>query len=300
VNHPSARLGAEFSVGLFGPFSRFEGEAPEMDRELALAERAERAGFDALWVRDVPTYWPKFGEGGQIHDPWVYLSALATRTEEVTLATGSVVLPLRHPLHVAKAAASVDRLSGGRLVLGVGSGDRDPEYAAFDVEPGERGERFRESVDAMRAAWTESFPEVEGRFGSLDGTLDVRPTPVDGTVPLLVTGHARQELDWIGANADGWLFYQLPERTLAGFLDDWRDATPEPRPFAMGLGVDLADDPDAGMEPIHQGFSAGSEWFVDYFGTLRELGVDHVAVGLRGDDPERAMDRFAEDVLSRL
>ncbi|MFB6172112.1 MAG: TIGR03571 family LLM class oxidoreductase [Haloarculaceae archaeon] len=291
----------DLSVGLLCPLSTFEGDAPSMDCELALAERAEAAGFDALWVRDVPTYWPKFGEAGQVYDPWVYLAQAAARTDDVALATGSVVLPLRHPLHVATAAASLDRLSGGRLLLGVGSGDRDPEYAAFGVDPDERGALFRDAVSVLRAAWRDPFPELDSRFGTLDGTLDVRPKPTTDALPLLVTGHSRQSLDWIGDHADGWLFYQLPRSTLEGFLADWREATPEPKPFLMGLGVDLARDPAAEMEHVHQGFRAGGAWFRDYFRDLRELGVDHVAVGLRGDrDPGAAIDAFATEVLDRL
>ena len=291
----------DISVGLFFPLADFNGRVPAMNRELALAERAERAGFDALWVRDVPTYWPKFGEGGQVYDPWVFLSQVAARTGDVALGTGSIVLPLRHPLHVAKAAASLDRLSGGRLVLGVGSGDRDPECAAFGVDPDERGALFRESIRVLRAAWNESFPQLDSRFGRLDGTLDLRPKPTIGSLPLLVTGHARQSLDWIGEHADGWLFYQLPENTLEEFLADWREATPEPKPFVMGLGVELAPNPAAGPDHIHQGFRAGSDWFCEYFRDLQDLGVDHIAVGLRGDrDPAAVVDEFSADVLDRL
>jgi len=294
--------GDDLTVGLFHPLSDFEGEAPSLERELELAARAERAGFDALWVRDVPTYWPKFGEAGQVHDPWTLLSGLATRTDDVALCTGSIVLPLRHPLHVAKAAASVDRLSGGRLVLGVGSGDRDPEYAAFGVNPTDRGALFRDAVAVLRAAWAERFPELQSRFGDLDGRLDVRPTPTTETLPLLVTGHSRQELDWIGEHGDGWLFYQLPRETLAGFLEDWRAATPVPKPFAHGLRVDLAADPGAGPEHVHQGFRAGSEWVRDYLRDLCDLGVSHVAVGIEseGRDAAATIDAFAGEVLDHL
>jgi luciferase-type oxidoreductase len=293
--------GDGLTVGLFLPLSEFE-DLPSMDRELELAARAERAGFDALWVRDVPTCWPKFGEAGQVYDPWPVLAQLAVRTDDVALCTGSVVLPLRHPLHVAKAAATVDRLSDGRLVLGIGTGDRDPEYAAFGVDADERGAQFRDSVAAVRTACAERFPEHDSSFGRLDGRLDLRPKPTAERLPLLVTGHARQELAWIGEHGDGWLFYHLPRDTLAGFLEDWQAATPEPKPFAHGLRVDLAPDPDADPEHVHQGFRAGSAWFREYLRDLRTLGVDHVAVGLRGRnrDPGAVIDAFAAEVLDQL
>ncbi|MFB6106293.1 MAG: TIGR03571 family LLM class oxidoreductase [Halobacteriaceae archaeon] len=293
-------VGDDLSVGLFAPLAGADTDPPRIDRELALARRAESLGVDAIWARDVPTYWPTFGDAGQVYDPWVYLSALAAVTDDVALATGGVVLSVRHPLHVAASAASLDRASGGRLVLGVGSGDRDPEYAAFGVDPDDRGTRFREAVAVVRTVWGESFPEDASRFGTLDGTVDPLPRP-ESEVPVLVTGHARQDLDWIADHADGWLFYQLPRDTLEGFLADWRAATDAHKPFVMGLTLELAADPDAGPAHVHQGFRAGADWVRSYLRDLREAGVDHVAVSLRGDrDPEATLEAFAGDVLGPL
>ena len=288
------------TVGLFLPLSGSGRAAPSMDEEVALARRAADLGFDALWVRDVPTYWPKFGEAGQVYDPWVTLATLAAGVDEVALATGSIVLTVRHPLHVAKAAASIDRLSGGRLVLGVGSGDRPPEFAAFGVDEDERGQRFREHVRVLRAVWSAEFPTVETGYGELDGTVDLVPKPTTETLPLLVTGNARQSVDWIAEHGDGWLHYNLPTDTLAGFLGDWRDAGGGDKPFAQGLGIQLDPDPSAGMEHIRGGYAAGSEWVVSHLRERRDLGVDHVALGLRvreGGDVRAAMERFADEVL---
>jgi len=113
---------------------------------------------------------------------------VAARTEEVALGTSSVVLPPRHPIHLAKSAATVDRLSDGRVVLGVASGDRDPEYAAFGVDPEKRGEMVRERIAAMRACWREDFPEIDGEWGELGGDLDVLPEADDGDAPGVADG----------------------------------------------------------------------------------------------------------------
>ena len=295
------RRDRDLTVGLFFPIATDADDAAAMDDQLALAEYAEELGFDALWVRDVPTYWPKFGDAGQVYDPWVYLGQAAARTDEVALATGSVVLPLRHPLHVAKSAASVDRLSDGRLVLGVASGDRSPEYPAFGVDEESRGERFREHVRVLRTVWTEEFPEIESSYGTLDGTLDVVPKPTTETLPLLVTGHSRQSLDWIADRGDGWLQYRLPPNTLDSVLGDWREAAGD-KPYAQAMTVKLKADPAAGMEHVHQGFAAGSEWFVDRFRALADRGVDHLAVGLRGGDRDArtVLARFADEVLAEV
>jgi len=276
-----------------------ERAPPPVDRELELAAHAEAVGFDGLWVRDVPLYWPRFGDAGQVFDTWPWLSHVAAHTDEIALGTASVVLPLRHPVHVAKSAATIDRLSGGRLVLGVASGDRDPEYEAFGVDRDDRGELFRESVTWLRCLWREEFPELDGRWGRLDGALDLVPKPTTGTIPLLPTGRARQELSWLGKHGDGWLFYHLPEETLSSYLAQWRDVAGD-KPYVMAVRTELADDPTADPEPIHQGYRAGVEWFRSYFERVGSIGVDHVIVSPGGSDPETAVSAFAEHVVEKL
>ncbi|MBW4818404.1 LLM class flavin-dependent oxidoreductase [Rhodococcus qingshengii] len=128
------------SLGLFFPIEAFEGDRPTMRDQAALAQRAEELGFSALWFRDVPLRDPNFGDVGQVFDPWVYMGHIGAQTSEIALGTASIVLPLRNPLHTAKAAASVDQLSNGRLLLGVASGDRPIEFPAFDIDPDKRGE----------------------------------------------------------------------------------------------------------------------------------------------------------------
>jgi alkanesulfonate monooxygenase SsuD/methylene tetrahydromethanopterin reductase-like flavin-dependent oxidoreductase (luciferase family) len=98
--------------------------------QLKLARRADELGFSAIWVRDVPLNSPAYPDSVGHSDPWVLLGALAASTRSIALATGAIVLPLRHPLHVAKAALSMDALSSGRFILGLGSGDRPSEFAA--------------------------------------------------------------------------------------------------------------------------------------------------------------------------
>jgi luciferase-type oxidoreductase len=291
--------GDELTFGVGFPLTGVRRSQPDPDEELRLAAHAESVGFDAVWARDVPLYWPRFRDAGGAFDPWTLLSAAAARTDELALGTASVVLPLRHPLHVAKQAASLDQLSGGRLVLGVATGDRDPEFPAFGVEYDTRGEQFRESVGALRAVWRGEFPELEGSWGRLGGDLDLLPKPTTDTVPLLPTGFCRQELDWLGEHGDGWLFYHLPEETLASYLDDWHEAAGD-KPYAMAVRTELAEGLDDEPEHVHQGFRASADWFVDYFRRVETLGVDHVLVSAGGDDPERGLTRFAERVLDRV
>jgi luciferase-type oxidoreductase len=291
----------DLTFGTGFPLTGTRESRPDVDRELELAAHAESLGYDALWARDVPLYWPRFGDAGQTFDTWPWLSHVAAETEDVALGTASVVLPLRHPLHVAKSAATLDRLSDGRLVMGIATGDRDPEFPAFGVDADERGELFRESVALLRQVWREEFPTAEGSWGGLDGDLDLVPKPTTGTIPLLPTGRARQSLDWLGEHGDGWLFYHLPMDTLESYLDDWREVACE-KPYAMAVRTELADDPTADPEHVHQGFRAGTEWFREYFGDLADLGVDHVLVSPSASDmePAAALERFSEQVIAEL
>ena len=167
INHGYNRVfqPGRLSIGLVAPLENYpSGPVPSMERHLERAQLAERAGFSALWLRDVAFNVPSFGDAGQVYDPFVYLGFLAAHTNSIALGVASLVLPLRHPAHVAKAAASVDHLSNGRLILGIASGDRPDEYPAFRQNHANRGQRFRESVDYIRSM-AESSPFTNSTFG---------------------------------------------------------------------------------------------------------------------------------------
>ncbi len=142
--------GGRATLGLIAPLESFSGDVPTMEGHLARVRAAEEAGFASFWLRDVPLLVPSQGDGGQLFDPWVYLGALATATSRITLGTASTVLPLRHPVHVAKAAASVDLLSGGRMLLGLAVGDRPGEVPAFGPAAADPAGRLPDSWAYLR------------------------------------------------------------------------------------------------------------------------------------------------------
>lgn len=291
------------TLGVFFPIEAFQGASPTMTNQVALARRAEALGFDALWFRDVPLLDPSFGDIGQIYDPWVYLGYIAAQTTRIALATGSIVLPLRHPLHVAKAAASVDALSGGRLVLGVATGDRPIEFPAFAQPFETRDEAFRESVSVMRDAWTRQFPDIRSPRVHLSGA-DLVPKPPFGTVPLLVSGRSRQSLEWIARHADGWVSYPRNAETQAALVREWRDAQQAAlghyaKPFAQSLYIDLAEDRAAPLRPIHLGYRLAAPRLVGLLRQLRDIGVGHVALNLKYSQRPAAevLDHLGEEVL---
>ena len=178
------------SLGLVVPIENYGRNAvPTMEHHVERVQLAEELGFSAVWLRDVPFNVPSFGDAGQTYDPFVYLGFLAAKTENIALATGSIVLPLRHPAHVAKAAATADVLSGGRLILGIASGDRPEEYPALNMPFEKRGARFRESFEYIERMW-ENNPEFSNEYGSPYGGMDMLPKPTFREIT--VDDHRRQ------------------------------------------------------------------------------------------------------------
>lgn len=288
------------TLGIFFPIEAFAGDQPKMQGQERLAQRAEALGFAALWFRDVPLRVPRFGDVGQGYDVFVYLAWIAACTRTIALATGAVILPLRHPLHTAKAAASLDRLSGGRLVLGVASGDRPEEFPAFGVESDDRGGAFREHLLTLRSALHDEFPRYRSeRLGHLDGSVGIVPRPLSARLPSLVIGSSRQELDWIATDADGWFGYPDAPQAQANRIAAWRTATikggsVDPKPFGQSLYVDISDDAVEQPTPIHLGFRSGREYLRRHLQALEAAGVAHVVLNLKyGRRP-------AEDVLEEI
>jgi luciferase-type oxidoreductase len=294
------------TVGVFFPIEAFTGDQPTMRNQERLARRAEELGYAALWCRDVPMRDPSFGDVGQVYDPWVYLGWIAAHTTEIALATGALVLTLRHPLHSAKAAASVDRLTGGRLVLGIASGDRPVEFPAFGVDFDQRSALFRENVRVIRTALAEEFPKIESAYGKLAGNADLVPKPCT-PLPLLVTGHSGQTLEWIARNADGWITYPRGLQRQAEVAAHWRAAvgTAAPgafKPFVQSFYVDLSDDPDAAPSPIHLGFRGGRNFVLRFLEAVRSIGVNHIILNFKygARDAGEVLEEIGTEILPQL
>jgi probable F420-dependent oxidoreductase len=175
-----------------------------------LARLAEELGYSSWWAGDhVVLPSPRVPASPMeptdpILDPLVHLSYVAAVTERIEVATGIVILPQRNPLVLAKQAASVDVLSGGRLLLGVAAGYLEPEMTAVGVPFAERGARTDEYLDAMTALWTSPAPEFHGRFVSFDH-VDAHPRPVrPGGVKVVVGGNSPAAYRRAVARGHGW------------------------------------------------------------------------------------------------
>ena len=276
---------SRLSIGLVAPIEAYAvGAEPTMKAHIETTQFPEQLGFAAVWLRDVPFNVPSFGDAGQLFDPFVYLGALATATDRIALGTASIILPLRHPAHVAKAAASADVLSGGRLLPGVASGDRPEEYPAMRQSYPDRGERFREALDYIRATG-DAYPRLQNAYGDLAGNIDLLPKPTGARLPVLITGGSQQAPNWVAENSDGWMTYPRDAATQGRVITNFRArlmAAGQPdKPVMQSLYVDLLDRPDAEPRPIHLGFQSGSDFLVRYLREIQSLGINHVALNLR-------------------
>ncbi len=276
----------QLTVGLVVPIERYPNSpVPPMEQHLERARLAEQLGFSALWLRDVPFNDPSFGDAGQTFDPWVYLGLLAGATNRIALGVASIILPLRHPAHVAKAAATADVVSDGRLLLGVASGDRPIEYPALGIDFDSRPERFRANMDYI-SRMASSAPDFDNLYGSVGRGIDMLPKPTGGRLPILVTGSSRQSPEWVAGHGDGWITYPRNPDAQRQAVDAYRqrvaNAGHDPKPVMQPLYVDIVDTPGPnGPKPIHLGFRLTVDQLRLYLHGVQEAGVHHVALNLR-------------------
>jgi probable F420-dependent oxidoreductase len=187
------------SFGIQGSGQQVDG-MPDPGRFRALAQAAEELGYDSIWAGDHISY------RNPLLDVVVALSTFAAVTERITLGAGIVLLPLRHPSVVAKEFASLDYLSGGRTILGVGvGGEGEKDFEAVGVDPSERGARANEAMEALRALFGPPPASYSGRFFSFDG-IDIAPGPKQpGGPPLWVGGGSEAAIRRAATLGDGWM-----------------------------------------------------------------------------------------------
>jgi probable F420-dependent oxidoreductase len=189
----------------------------------AVAIAAESCGFATLWAGehvvmvDRPQSRYPYSSDGQIAvpapadwlDPLVALSFVAAATRQIEIATGVLLLPEHNPVLVAKQAASLDALAGGRFTLGVGVGWAREEFTALGVPFERRGQRTAEYVAAMRALWREDVASFRGEFVEFD-SVRVNPKPVrDRRIPVVLGGNSDAALRRVAAWGDGWYGFNL-------------------------------------------------------------------------------------------
>ncbi|SAL42846.1 sugar ABC transporter substrate-binding protein [Caballeronia peredens] len=286
------------SIGITLPITGENQSAVDFDEQIALAHLADRLGYRALWVRDVPLNSIDYPDPVGHLDPWVLLGALASNTQRIALISGAIVLTLRHPLHVAKAAFSVNTLSQGRFILGVGSGDRPPEYAAFGRNPDERRDLYRNHWETLAAAVTQPS-RVIADHASADAPEFYLLPRQSASIPLLAVGSGGQSVDWIARHSLGWMTYHREPQAQRGRYSMWRAAVERTVPgafraFGVAMRLDLSDNADEPASEISLGYRTGHRALTDVLRRMRESGTHHVTLNI---DSER---RPARDVIEEI
>jgi len=221
-------------VALYG---LHRGSSADPTTMVKRARLAEEAGFESLWVGDhiaLPVDAPDPADQPRI-EAVVALSFLAAATTRVRLGFGVIVLPQRQPVLLAKQVSSIDALSQGRLIVGVGAGYLEPELRAFGVPLAERGARLDEYLAAMRSLWGDQVPSFDGRFVSFADVLQ-RPQPVQRPhPPVVIAGHSAAAYRRAVQQGNGWYGWDLSVDETASALAALRDAAQRhERPAALG------------------------------------------------------------------
>lgn len=287
----------EFGIAFanVGPFA-----APEAAARFARA--AEQSGFESIWTvehvvvpADYESAYPYDPSGrmpgpeeSPIPDPLIWLAYLAGATERIKLATGVLILPQRNPVVLAKELATLDQMSGGRVLLGIGVGWLEEEFDAIGVPFRERGRRTDDNVGAMRALWTEDEATYDGEFTSFERCI-LQPKPVQSSIPVHVGGHTDVAARRAGRLGDGFFPGKGSHEELGRLFDVARDTARE-----------HGRDPDA-IEMTTGGDGAVGGRALDEVKALADLGVHRVILPafLFWGDPEADLARYGDEVIAR-
>ena len=274
------------------------------------ARAAESAGFGGLAFTDHPAPSQKWLEAGghDALDPFAALAYVAAATEELRLIPNIVVLPYRNPFVVAKAAATIDALSGGRFVLSVATGYLRSEYRALGVDFERRNELFDEALDVLRGAWTtDGFSYEASDFTA----VGVSANPKPAHVPIWIGGNSALTRRRVAQVGDGWNPFPAPAwlaktaRTpaletlddLAPMLDHlWRhteEAGRDPASIDVAFTTGLPG-------PAEEGFSADAH--LEALGDMAALGVTWSSTSVPGDSLDaaiEALERYGSEVIAR-
>ena len=263
----------------------------------ALAQEAEALGFESIWVPDhlvfpeaLPADYlytedgvPPIDASTAVYDPWVLLGAMAAVTERIRFGTNVYVLPLRHPVVTARGVLTVDRLSRGRVTLGIGVGWLRDEFDIVGLDPRNRGRRTDEIIPLLRRLWSEEVIEHHGEHYDLPA-VRFEPKPFQQPIPIEVGGTSPAALRRAGLLGDGWIEIGSRDadelRASIATIDKVRAAAGRAdQPFLMTGGIDLGDGPARVASMTALGF-----------GRL----VLRIAPGLGREGIGEAIRRFAE------
>jgi probable F420-dependent oxidoreductase len=252
------------------------GPYADPNQAVLLAQRAEAAGFESLWTVEhtvIPAgyasqypYDPSGKMAGgrndmPLPDPLIWMAFVAAATKRINLATGILILPQHNPVLAAKQIATLDHLSRGRILLGVGVGWLQEEFTALGTPFAERGARMDEYIMAMRELWSADRATFKGRFVAFEAAY-CRPRPINKSVPIIVGGHSEAAARRAGRLGDGY----FPARGVSERLIDIARTAAEA----------------AGRDPEKLEITASLPEDLSELDALRRLGVARVLVPAAG------------------
>lgn len=253
------RLGISSPIVTRYPGSFAEWEADAGIADLAtIAEAADRLGFDHLTCSEhvaVPEAVAA-ERGGVYWDPLSTFGFLAARTDRIRLATQVLVLGYHHPLEIAKRYGTLDAISGGRLILGVGVGSLEAEFDLLDVPFAGRGDRADDAMRALRAALGVERPEYHGTHYDF-GDIVVSPYAASTSVPMWVGGRTKRSLRRAVELGEGWAPFALGRKQVRAMLDETE--LPDDFDVVLSCGsVDPQGDPERTSETLARTVEAGA------------------------------------------
>jgi len=303
---PSVEFGCHLPV--FGP-------AATRANLLTFAREMEGLGYESLWASDhivvphaISSRYPYNATGkfplppdATFLEPLTALGMVAAVTERAKLGTTVLVLPHRHPVLAAKALATLDHLSEGRVILGAGVGWMREEIELLGAPFDQRGAWSDEAIRVMRACWGDERTSFQGRFFTFSD-MGCFPKPVRGDIPIWMGGHARPALRRIVALADGWhAAFPTAEGLEAGVRELREECARQHRPFeeltiTLRAGLALRTSPGG---PDRKALQGTPEEIVGDLRRYQALGVSHVLMEASYRDPAqmiRTFETFASDI----
>ena len=282
------------------------GDVTSVEASIGTAALAEGLGFDSVWVSDhilvPPTFGAEFGE--EFLDPFICLSFAAAETTRVLLGTTVVVVPLRSPFAQAKMLSTLDFLSGGRVIFGVGAGWDKEEFDALGVPFSERGALTDEYLDVMRTLWAPGTPRFDGRYHRFSGAA-FEPKAVQEHIPIWVGGYGGAALRRTLRVGDAWHPSEMPPARVASLYQELRDRAPERVPqLTYRMYVRPSDINPSPMRSPQSAFEGDRHSLIEYIESYtRALPLSHLVFELvvsTANDLKTGFRYLAEEVLPNV
>ena len=298
-------MGSPVRLGLNLPYveGQLDGRTPRWRDMLAMARTAEAVGFDAVWVSDHVGFADGAGGWNGAWESWTVLTAIAARTERVEIGTYVSAAPFRNPALLAKMAETLDEVSGGRLILGLGAGWNEAEFEAYDFPFADRFDRFEDTLRIVTALLRTGLSGHEGRAVHARGARLEPRGPRPGGLPVMIGATGPRMLRLTAELADHWNGGLRTVEELVPILAEvdeaCRAAGREPATLtrsAEALIRTLPDDEDA--PPEERELRGGADELADALVRYADLGLAHIQVQLRPNSVDGV--REARPVIEAL